>query len=103
MRTLEERVMSHARSGNPCIRCGVNDGTVCGRHYNGQYQHKFGKGRGIKCHPIAVADLCKTCDSVFQEGSVPKEEYDLRNDYSDQFQHLCILSAIRRFDQGILV
>lgn len=99
---LETKIMADARSGHPCIRCGSNDGTVCGRHYNGHYQHKYGKGRGIKCHPFLVADLCQICDSVFQEGSVSKDDYNLKNDYSDQFQHWCLMSLIRRQENGVV-
>lgn len=100
--SLESKVMADARSqGNPCIRCG-STGSTCGRHYNGIRQHAYGKGRGIKCNPIMVADLCSECDQDFQEGSVSKADYPARIHYSEEFQHLCILSAIRRFERGVL-
>ena len=102
MRTLEERVMADARSGQLCIRCGTNDGTVCGRHYNGQRQHQYGKGRGIKCHPFLVADFCFTCDAEFQEGSVDKDYIAWKIEHSEEFQHWCLMSLIRRHETGII-
>ena len=100
--TLESKIMADARSGHACIRCKVEDGTVCGRHYNGQRQHLYGKGRGIKGHPLMVADFCNRCDREFIEGSIPKSDYELQTERSEEFQHYCILSAIRRFENGVL-
>ena len=98
---LQSKVMADARSSyNPCIRCS-SIGRTCGRHYNGQRQHQYGKGRGIKCHPLLVADLCDECDANFQEGSVPKSDPAERDIYSESFQHWCLMSAIRRFERGI--
>jgi hypothetical protein len=37
-------------------------------HYNGTYQHLFGKGRGIKCDDVASAEFCEDCDKMFYEG-----------------------------------
>ena len=95
-------IMVDARSGKPCIRCHTNDGTVCGRHYNGVRQHQYGKGRGIKCHWLLVADFCDDCDSEFQEGSVSKDDIQARYEYSEEFQHWCIMSAIRRANEGLI-
>ena len=99
---IHKKVMEDARSnGNPCIRCG-SIGTTCARHYNGIRQHHYGKGRGIKGHPFMVADFCIDCDSDFQEGSVPKDDIVRRIEYSEDFQHWCILSLIRRQERGII-
>jgi len=98
--SLESRIMKDARSGKSCICCGVSDGTVCGRHYNGQRQHAYGKGRGIKCHSFLVADLCNGCDADFQEGSIHKNDYHARSAYSEEFQHWCLMSLIRREKEG---
>ena len=93
---LDTKIMADARSeGNPCIRCG-STGTTCGRHYNGMRQHQYGKGRGIKCHPLLVADLCSECDGDFQEGTVPKNDFLRRIEYSEDFQHWCLMTQIRR-------
>lgn len=94
--------MADARSGLPCIRCGSQDGTVCGRHYNGLRQHQYGKGRGIKCHPFLVADLCDACDQGFQEGSVPKSDLQRRIEYSEEFQHWALMTLIRRSESGVI-
>lgn len=98
-----DRIMADARSqDNPCIRCG-SVGSTCGRHYNGLRQHQYGKGRGIKAHPLAVADLCAKCDAEFQEGAVSKGDFAKRIEYSEEFQHWCLMSAIRRAEKGLLV
>lgn len=52
----------------PCVRCGADDGTIVARHYNGLYQHQYGKGRGIKVHDHLAAYLCVRCDSQLSEG-----------------------------------
>lgn len=94
--------MAHARSGLSCIRCGREDGTVCGRHYNGIRQHMIGKGRGIKGHPIVIADFCNCCDAEFQEGTAPKNDHVLVIEYSEEFLFWCAMSAIRRERLGIV-
>lgn len=94
--------MADARSeGNPCIRCG-STGSTCGRHYNGIRQHQIGKGRGIKGHPLAVADFCDLCDQAFQEGSVPKMNVEAVTDYSEEFLFWCMMTAIRRAERGVI-
>lgn len=100
--SLESKIMTHARSGLPCIRCDRDDGTVCGRHYNGLRQHQYGKGRAIKCHPLAVADFCNACDAQFQEGTAPKSDYAKRLEYSEEFQHWVLMTAIRRAELGVI-
>lgn len=100
--SLLSKIMKDARSpDNPCIKC-QSTGTTCGRHYNGIRQHRLGKGRGIKCHPLLVADLCAQCDEDFQEGSVPKSDHEWRTAYSEEFLFLCALSSIRRIERGVL-
>ena len=99
---LESKIMTDARSGHSCIRCKVQDGTVCGRHYNGQRQHQYGKGRGIKCHPFLVADFCNRCDREFIEGAIPKDDHEVQTDRSEEFQHWCLMSLIRRVKSGVI-
>ena len=102
MNSLEAKIMADARSGHNCIRCQAQDGTVCGRHYNGLRQHLYGKCRGIKAHPFLVADFCNRCDREFIEGGVPKNDYQLQTERSEEFQHWCIMSLIRREKNGII-
>ncbi len=99
---LQTKIMKDARSGHRCIRCKARDGTVCGRHYNGQRQHLYGKGRGIKCHPFLVADFCNACDREFLEGAIPKNDYELRTERSEEFQHWCLMTLIRREENGVI-
>lgn len=100
--SLESKIMADARSGLSCILCGTQDGTVCGRHYNGLRQHQYGKGRGIKCHPFLVADLCASCDADFQEGAVSRNDFVAMQQYSEEFQHWCLMSLIRRQERGVI-
>ena len=106
MRTFDEKIMADARN-NPCIRCGSEEG-VYGRHYNGQRQHHFGKGRGRKGHGMMVADFCAACDRFFQEGSIPKHDRfpaaddAARDKYSEDFMFWCVMSQIRRVDNGVI-
>ncbi len=103
MRTLAERIMADARSGHPCIRCGrQGEGLVYGRHYNGQRSHHYGKGMGTKCHPFLVADFCDICDKDFQEGSIDKNDDVGKDIYSEEFQHYCLMSLIRRAENGVI-
>lgn len=96
------KLRAAARAGNPCVRCGKHDGTVCGRHYNGQRQHMFGKGGRQKVDDFLIADLCNDCDAQFQEGAVPKSDIAARDAYSEEFLTLCVLTLIRRRDEGVL-
>ena len=100
MRSLAERIMDDAKT-QPCIRCGSEEG-VYARHYNGQRQHHYGKGRGIKCHPFLVADFCAVCDRDFQEGCIAKDNFIGKDEYSEEFQHWCLMSLIRRADNGVI-
>jgi len=101
MRSFSEKVMADARK-NPCIRCGATEG-VYGRHYNGLRQHRFGKGRGIKCHGVCIADFCAECDKAFHEGSTCKDDLTARTNYSEEFMFWCLMSQIRRVDNGVIV
>ncbi len=85
-----EKILTYAK-GQPCVRCGRNDGTTCARHYNGLRQHWYGKGRGIKCHPLMAAHLCMACDKDFSEGVNPYEDKIQR---SEEFLHLIALTLI---------
>lgn len=86
-------------NGKDCIRCDSPDAYAC--HYNGPRQHDYGKGRGIKANDIATAELCSKCDLRFIEGST-SPDWDTRWDRSEEFQHLIILTNIRRFNSGVL-
>lgn len=77
--------------GKSCVRCNAQDDTVVLCHYSGPWQHRFGKGRGIKGHDIAAAELCMRCHKYFdeyEEGSTVER--------SDEFLAMCLLTNIRR-------
>lgn len=83
-------IRKHA-NGQSCIRCGRNDRTTVLAHYSGPWQHRFGKGRSIKGHDIAAAELCARCHKYF-------DEYESGNtiERSDEFLAMCLLTNIRR-------
>jgi hypothetical protein len=91
-----------AAKNKPCIRCGLgqDNGNVCSRHYNGDYQHLFGKGRGIKCHDLMSADLCDKCDLDFSEGDY--KNWPNRSDRDAAFLKYICLTNIRRLQEGTL-
>lgn len=64
---------TEAACGQPCIVCGVNNGTTVLAHYSGQRQHHYGKGRGTKCRDFYAAPCCAACHETgpFAEGYIP--------------------------------
>ena len=102
VQSLVSRSLRAASNGKACLRCGIEDGTICGRHYAGIRQHLYGKGRGKKCHDFAMADLCTSCDAVLSEGAAPKDDWQKRLMWSEEFQHYCLLTLMRRFSEGVL-
>lgn len=92
--------LTDAANGQSCVRCGKEDGTTVSCHYSGPWQHKFGKGRAIKGNDAAAADLCNgpgSCHEYF-------DEYKSGNtvERSDEFLMCCMLTVIRRIQQGVL-
>lgn len=90
--------LTKASKGTNCIRCDAPDAYSC--HYNGQRQFMYGKGRGIKCHDIATAELCYNCDQIFSEGKL--ERWEAEDERSEEFLHLIMMTNIRRFKNGVL-
>ena len=91
--------LTQSAKGKSCIRCGKNDETRAA-HFNGTYQHQYGKGRGIKGHDIVTAELCHACDQMFTEGST--SGFTSKDDRDAQFLHLVCMTNIRRFNCGVL-
>jgi hypothetical protein len=81
--------------GQPCVRCGANDGTVVSAHYTGLRQHLYGKGRGIKGSDVLVADLCRVCHEHFDQ---PQERKSI--EASEAFLHCIAMTLIRRAEAG---
>lgn len=90
--------------GQPCVRCGREDGTTCARHYNGLRQHQYGKGRSVKGHDMGSAELCDTCEPDFSEGVniFDDERAGKSIERSEEFLHLIMLTNIARFERGDL-
>jgi len=86
-----------AANGQSCVRCGKETGTTVGAHYQGVGSLRLGKGRGIKPHDFASADLCGECHSYF-------DGYESANDYERgwEFLMLCMETIARRFRDGVI-
>lgn len=100
MARIKQSPITKSSRGQACINCGIEDGTICARHYNGHHQHIFGKGTGKKCHDLATADLCDNCERPFSEGKI--DMFLSSADRSDEFLKLCMLTNIRRMNQGVI-
>lgn len=97
--------LTREANGQPCIRCGKTGATVSA-HYSGPWQHRLGKGRGIKGNDVGAADLCDECHTWFDEyrcvtALIGTEERELqRLQRSEEFLALCLLTVIRRVEAG---
>lgn len=90
--------ITKAAKGQSCIRCGAPDAYAA--HYNGTYQHQYGKGRGIKAHDIATAEFCHRCDQQFSEGVM--DNWETKDERDAEFLHWITMTNIRRFKEGAL-
>jgi hypothetical protein len=91
--------LTNAAKGQSCIKCGAPDAYFC--HLNGPRQHSYGKAKGIKGHDLIGADFCYKCDQEFTEGSMlPK--WINKWERSEEFLHWCMLTILRRVEQGII-
>ncbi len=91
--------ITKASKGSTCINCGADGAYSC--HFNGPRQHDYGKGRGIKCHDLATAELCYDCDQMFTEGST-NSMWESKWERSEHFLHLIMMTNIRRFENGVI-
>lgn len=99
-----EALRAAARAeGAHCVRCGRVTGNVCGRHYTGDRQHQYGKGRGRKCTDLAIAQLCNRCDADLTEGSADKSRPVARITHSEEFLHYAMLTLMLRKEEGVLM
>lgn len=95
--------LTKAAEGQSCVRCNADDGTIVLCHYSGPWQHKFGKGMRIKGADIAGADLCSKCHKFFDEYETrPDVSEQWRLERSEEFLAACLLTVIRRIQQGII-
>ena len=84
-----------------CVNCGASDGTIVSAHYTGLRGHLLGKGKGIKCHDLMIADLCHKCHYKFDVG-YDGSSFEKKIDLSEQFLYLIAQTLLRRVDQGII-
>ena len=91
----------------PCVNCGVSDGTVVAAHYTGMRAHWMGKGTAHKVSDLFVADLCQRCHSQFdlhtkEPRTDSKDDFAKKIDLSEQFLFLVVKTLSRRVDQKII-
>ena len=94
---FQSKAFTNKSKGNTCINCGAPDAYAA--HYNGIWQHAFGKGRGIKCNDLATADFCKKCDDQHSEGV---NIYSSNEERDQMWFKFIMLTNFRRLDNGVL-
>ena len=92
--------LTESSRGSTCIKCGYPESFSA--HYNGKRSLSFGKGRGIKCNDLMTAEFCYKCDQEFSEGSMLPRWNNNGWERSEEFLHLCMMTNIRRFNDGEL-
>lgn len=90
--------LREAARDQACVRCGRQDGTVVGAHYTGVRRLELGGGFGRKVHDLAMAHLCLDCHR-HMDGNRDRET---RWEHSEEFLLLCLKTAMRLYDQGVL-
>jgi hypothetical protein len=63
--------LRRSAEGQPCVRCGVEDGTTVLAHSN---ESNHGKGMSIKAHDLLSLFLCSSCHAWFDQGKASREE-----------------------------
>ena len=81
------------------MRCGKQDGTVVLAHYFGCRRHDYGGGMSRKGHDLIGAHLCRQCHL---EMDVLTKDKANRWLHSEEFLHLCALTLIRLWEQGVV-
>lgn len=94
------QILRDAAKGQRCIRCGSHDDTVVGAHYTGFRRLAYGGGLGRKVHDLAMAHLCQRCHEWMDRLSRNKEDKVI---HSEEFNHLCLLTILRLYEQNILL
>lgn len=99
--------MREGAKGQPCINCGVNDGTVVAAHYTGMRGHWFGKGTGTKVSDLCVADLCSRCHTAFDQYTMTTSDtsasgFAKKIDLSEQFMFAILNTLHRRIEDKII-
>lgn len=92
---IRSKPLLRAANGRSCVRCGIDDGTVCKAHYEGTRQHQYGKAKGMKGHDVIACDLCADCHAHLSN--------DKRGiEHDEEMSHLCWLTLIRDYQDGLI-
>ena len=97
--TFRSKKLLESARGQSCIRCGADDGTVVAAHYTGYRRLELGGGFGIKVADCAHAALCMRCHQFMDQTGRDKSR---QIEHSEEFLLLCVKTAMRLYDQGIL-
>lgn len=94
---FRSRKLLDAAKDQPCVMCGVHDGTVVAAHYSGKYSMNVGKGWSMKSADHVTAHLCARCHTYM-------DSYADGNDDDRAIRFfLAILETQRRlFERGVL-
>ena len=104
--TIRSKAYLSGAEGQACVHCGVRDDTVVAAHYQGIRAQLFNKGKGTKPHDVVcVADLCRRCHKLFDSYDISgyADQYMKKVDTSEQFLYCCLMTFLRRIEQGIVV
>jgi len=95
-------VSKHRKSARdqPCIRCGIEDGTTVLAHYQGPMSNLLGKGLGLKGNDLAAAYLCHNCHAIMDGRT--KDGLMSVYERGHHFAMLCLMTIIRRHKSGQL-
>ena len=101
---IKSKALLNGARDQSCVNCGAMDNTVVACHYQGMRSSHYGKGMGKKPDDIFVADLCSKCHRAFDSYEVSDAENRTfrRIDHSEQFQHLILITIVRRIRQGLI-
>lgn len=101
---IRDKKLTSASRDRACSCCEKRDGTVVRCHYSGMRQHTYGKGRGIKCHDLAAADLCIECHAKFDNYEMGQGDTKLQRDIdqSEQFLHCVMVTLVQDWKEGII-
>lgn len=103
------QILRDAANGQRCIRCAGLKETVVGAHYTGARRAAYGGGFGRKVHDIVMAHLCQECHQWMDQlartdpQDESKDKDDIKWFHSEEFLHLCMLTVMRLYEQGVLI
>jgi hypothetical protein len=97
---FESQKLLDAARDQPCVRCGIQDGTVVGCHYTGARRHAYGGGLSIKVWDFLIAHLCANCHRYMD--TLSRDKYKAW-EHSEEFLHVIALTLAQLFERGIII